>query len=106
MYFKSCLSKDAEWFDINNPTEMASRIAKKCSAIERGVGDKIGSVFQGVSSTICGFSFAFIWGWKLSLILLVGIPFLGMMGVVMALMMKKGISENMKAYAQSSGYAD
>jgi len=63
MYFKSCLEKDASYYDDNNPAEMASRIVKECSSINRGTGDKIGVVFQSISSILCGFTFAFYWGY-------------------------------------------
>jgi len=32
-YFKSCIEKDATWYDENNPSEMAPKIARECSAI-------------------------------------------------------------------------
>jgi hypothetical protein len=32
-YFKSCLEKDAAFYDDNNPTEMSSKISKEVSAI-------------------------------------------------------------------------
>jgi hypothetical protein len=32
-YFRSCLAKDAAFYDDNNPTEMASKISKEVSAI-------------------------------------------------------------------------
>lgn len=32
-YFEKCLEKDADWYDKNNPNEMASRISKECAAI-------------------------------------------------------------------------
>jgi len=41
-YFETVLEKDAEWFDQNNPTEMASKIAKEVVTIQRGSGEKIG----------------------------------------------------------------
>ena len=38
MYFEKCLEKDAPFYDQNSPTEMASKISKECSAINRGLG--------------------------------------------------------------------
>jgi len=38
--------------------------------------------------------------------MLAGVPIMGGMGILMAIIMKKGVVENMKAYAQSAGYAD
>jgi ATP-binding cassette subfamily B (MDR/TAP) protein 1 len=63
MYFKRCLEKDASYYDEHNPAEMASRIIKECSSINRGTGDKIGVIFQSISSIVCGFTFAFYWGY-------------------------------------------
>jgi len=99
MYFRRVLEKDATWFDSNNPSELSSKIANECSAIQRATGDKISNILQGISSTVCGFTFAFVWGWKLSLILLVGLPVLGIAGITILTQMGKGVVENMKAYA-------
>lgn len=32
-YFKKCLEKDAAFYDVQNPAEMASKISKECSCI-------------------------------------------------------------------------
>ena len=32
-YFMKCIEKDAQYYDLNNPTEMAARIAKETAAI-------------------------------------------------------------------------
>ena len=42
-YFKSCLEKDAAYYDENSPTEMPSKIAKETDMIKSGMGDKIGA---------------------------------------------------------------
>jgi len=37
-YFAKCLERDAAFYDKNPPSEMPSKIAKECSAIEQGCG--------------------------------------------------------------------
>jgi len=106
MYFKFILDKDATWFDSNNPAEMSAKIAGQTAAIERGAGEKIGAVFQAVTGTISGFTFAFAWGWELALILCAATPLLGAVGAWLGMVMKNGVSAQMKAYSQSSGYAE
>lgn len=98
-YFRACLAKDASWFDSNNPTEMAAKIAKETSAIQRGIGDKIGNILMNVSSFVCGFAFAFYWGYKLTLILLAAFPLMAIVGIALGTFMEDGFKENMKAYA-------
>lgn len=83
-YFERCLEKDASWFDDHNPTELASKISKEVSAIQRGVGEKVGMVLQSVASFFFGLAFSFFWGWKMSLILIAAFPVMMLMGVGMA----------------------
>ena len=45
-YFKCCLEKDAAYYDEHNPTEMASRIAKEVSAMQRAIGEKFGNLYK------------------------------------------------------------
>lgn len=85
---------------------MAAKISKETTAIQRGVGEKVGNVLMSACSFSFGFLFAFYWGWMLTLILLAGLPIMGFMGVGMAMSMSEGFSASMKAYAQSSGYAE
>jgi len=42
VYFRKCLEMDAKFYDQNNPNEMAAKIAKEITAINRGTGEKIG----------------------------------------------------------------
>ena len=43
-YFKKCLEKDAAFYDLNNPMEMAAKISKESSIIGSGMGQKVGHV--------------------------------------------------------------
>lgn len=57
-------------------------------------------------SFFLGFVVAFFWGWLLTLILLAACPVMTIMGLGMAAAMQDGFKESMRAYAQSSGYAE
>jgi len=85
---------------------VASKISKEVAAVQRGTGEKVGNIIMSGSSFILGFFAAFYFGWKLTLILLAGLPFVLMSGVAMGAMFETGAVENMKAYAQSAGYAE
>lgn len=85
---------------------MASKISKETSAIARGMGDKIGQIILNYGMFVFGFAFSFYWGWLMTCILLAAFPVLAILGVVMAVMMEEGTKEGMRAYSQSSGYAE
>lgn len=105
-YFEKILTKDSNWFDQNNPGEMASKISKEVAAVQRGTGEKVGNLTMFVTSFIFGFAFAFFYGWLLTLILCGGIPFLLAVGALFANSLESGFTNQMKAYSQSAGYAD
>lgn len=85
MYFEKCLEKDTKFYDEHSPTEMASRISKECSAISRGLGEKVGNTITAIASFIFGFGFAFYWGWLLTCILLAGFPIIIATGVALGM---------------------
>jgi ATP-binding cassette, subfamily B (MDR/TAP), member 1 len=82
-----------------SPNEMAAKIAKETSAIQRGVGEKVGNVLMSYCSFFFGFAFAFYWGWLMTLILLASLPIMLIMGIGMAVAMSDGLKETMRAYA-------
>lgn len=73
-YFRQCLEKDAYFYDQQNPTEMASKIAKEMTAMKKGLGSKVGNIGMGVFSFIFGIGFSFYWGWLMTLILMGFMP--------------------------------
>lgn len=105
-YFSEALKKDADFYDVQNPNEMAAKISKEVAAIKRGTGEKIGNVMMSSSCFILGYVAAFYFGWKLTLILLVGLPAVMCAGIAMGASFETGAVESMKAYAQSAGYAE
>lgn len=92
-YFKSALEKDADFYDKNIPTVMGSRIAKEVSGMQRGIGEKFGNIFMSVSSFFLSYIFSFYYGWKLTLILLGGVPFVLLTGMFVGIAAQGGIVE-------------
>jgi hypothetical protein len=66
----------------------------------------MGTIILAFANTVAGLAFAFTRGWSFSLILLVAFPFLGFTSTLLTKVLVKGSQETMKAYGQSSGYAD
>lgn len=77
-----------------------------CTAIQSAFSEKLGQLFQAYGMSLAGFVFAFISGWKLSLILLGSFPFMFIAMVLLMKVMEGSYADNMKAYARSGGYAE
>lgn len=105
-YLSKCLEKDADFYDQNNPNEMASKIAKQVETIQRGVGDKLGQIVFALVGFIMSYVVGIWMGWKYALLLCATLPILLAIGALFGMVMESGVSEAMKAYSQSSGYAE
>lgn len=105
-YFKKALEMDSYYYEDHNPTEMASKIAKEIAAIKRGTGTKVGSAIMAIASFVLGIAFSFYWGWLMNVILLGFVPVIVVLGVLMAAALTSGLTEGLKAYSQSAGYAE
>lgn len=105
-YFQKSLSKDAAFYDEQNPNEMASKINKEAAALRRGTSEKVGVINMSFWMFFAGFGVAFYLGWRYTLILLGAIPFIAMIGILWGVSMESGTVAQMKAYAQSAGYAE
>lgn len=92
-YFEKALSKDAAFYDEQNPNEMASKINKEAQAIRKGTSEKMGNVTMTFACFAMGFLVAFYFGWKLSLILLGALPFILCSGVAFGASLQSGMVE-------------
>jgi len=105
-YLRSILAQDAAWFDEVNPQELGARVSKECQAIQRALGEKLGSIIVAVAMCISGISIAFTRGWSYSLVLLSIFPVLFTTSWLITKVMQAGFVRNMVAYSQSAGYAE
>ena len=105
-YFRAALEKDSTYYDLQNQNEMSSKISKECSAVSRGIGEKVSHVIGGFLSMGIGFFAAFFYCYKYTLILFAFMPFLMFNIFLMSYFFKKSAMEGMKFYAQSAGYAE
>lgn len=98
-YFRAALEKDSAYYDLQNQNEMSSKISKECSAVSRGIGEKVSHVIGGFFAMGIGFTVAFVYCYKFTLLLFAFMPFLMMTTILMSLAFKKSAMEGMKFYA-------
>jgi len=73
-YLDAVLRQDIPWFDVNKPSELPTAITDATLKLQDGLGRKIGDVLQFTAQFLGGFIIAFLWCWKLTLVLLSVFP--------------------------------
>jgi len=105
LVFRSILRQDIPWHERTNPGELSSRIINDSLLIEDGIGSKMGSLFQNLSSAVILIVLAFVTDWKLSLYLF-GAFVLVTTGVsTMSALLANITKKNQEAYAVAGGIA-
>ncbi|CDW84334.1 abc transporter [Stylonychia lemnae] len=105
-YLRAILQQDISWFDKTNVTELSARLTKECQAIQKALGEKMGTIQLAFAMCLSGLFFAFFRGWWFSLILFFAFPVLFAMTYIITLAMQSGFMQNLRSYGQSAGYAE
>jgi len=105
-YFNCILSQDIAWHDTNNPATMSSKISNDAIQIQNGIGEKFGTLIMFVSMFINGIGVGFIYGWKMSLVMLAGLPFLGIGAFIMIWSVTEGQLKVNEVNLEGGGLAE
>ncbi|CAC5425120.1 ABCB1 [Mytilus coruscus] len=83
LYFESVMRQKIGWFDTHESGELSTRFSEDMHVILDGIGDKMATMIQWVTTFIVAFIIAFISEWKLSL---ASVAFCPVLVVVVAFM--------------------
>ncbi|XP_071946246.1 ATP-dependent translocase ABCB1-like [Antedon mediterranea] len=82
--FSSMLRQDIGWFDDpkHSTGALTHRLATDASNVKNATGIRIGTTVQALVTLIVALIMAFVYGWKLSLVVLAGVPLIMIGGML------------------------
>ena len=105
-YLNSVLSKDIEWFDHNDPAEVATRLFADIEKIESAIANKAGNFVVGFSQAICGILLGFARGWQITLVVCGCIPLIAIGRVLTTSSSKNLAMAAQSMYAKAGSVAE
>ncbi|KAL6610597.1 hypothetical protein ACP70R_040566 [Stipagrostis hirtigluma subsp. patula] len=105
--FRSIVHQEMAWFDRpeNSSGALNERLCIDALNVRRLVGDNLAIMVQSTATIICGIVIAMIADWKLSLVILVVIPLVGLQGYAQVKFLQ-GFSQDAKTmYEEASQVA-
>lgn len=88
-YFRKLMYQDMEYFDEpkHQPIDLCNHLSDECKTVNTLIGSFIGSILQSFTSFIVGLIIAFVYSWRITLVLLGMSPFIFISGVMEALLL-------------------
>ncbi|XP_041921125.1 bile salt export pump isoform X1 [Alosa sapidissima] len=99
MGFQAILRQDIGWFDDrrNSPGALTTRLATDASMVQGATGSQIGMIVNSLTNIGASIIIAFYFSWKLSLVVICFLPFIGLSGLFQAKMLTGFANEDKKA---------
>ncbi|ETW04341.1 hypothetical protein H310_04637 [Aphanomyces invadans] len=105
-YIQAILRQEIGWFDVNNPMELATKVADTTLIIQDGIGRKVGDGINFMSMGIGGITIGVIKGWKLALALLGFTPLIALTAFLMVKTLSTAVQASVTAYGAAGGVAE
>uniref|UniRef100_A0A915IPL2 Multidrug resistance protein 1 n=1 Tax=Romanomermis culicivorax TaxID=13658 RepID=A0A915IPL2_ROMCU len=114
-FFKSILRQEISWFDEHQSGELTTKLSEYCSEsdhfsdlerIKEGIGDKFGLLLQYIFQIVAGFVVAFVYSWKLSLVMLAMTPLMALSAGFISKMIAESTKKEQSIYAAAGAIAE
>ncbi|RHY66966.1 hypothetical protein DYB30_007552 [Aphanomyces astaci] len=105
-YIQAILRQEIGWFDVNNPMELATKVADTTLIIQDGIGRKVGDGINFIAMGVGGITIGVVKGWKLALALLGFTPLIALTAFLMVKTLSTAVQASVTAYGAAGGVAE
>nr|XP_056713062.1 ATP-binding cassette sub-family B member 5 [Euleptes europaea] len=105
-FFFAVLHQEMAWFDTTQIGTLNTRLTDDINTIQEGIGDKISLIVQFSSTFVAGIIIGFVYGWKLTLVILAVSPLLAVAGAVWSYLLSNLTIKELTAYAKAGAVAE
>ncbi|XP_027733749.1 ATP-binding cassette sub-family B member 5 [Empidonax traillii] len=105
-FFFAVLHQEMAWFDTTQIGMLNTRLTEDINTIHQGIGDKISIFLQYFTTFVTGIIIGFIYGWKLTLVVLSVSPLLAASAAVWSALLASLTAKELSAYAKAGAVAE
>ncbi|NXY34317.1 MDR1 protein, partial [Pomatorhinus ruficollis] len=105
-FFFAVLHQEMAWFDTTQIGTLNTRLTDDINTIREGIGDKISIFLQFFSTFVSGLIVGFIYGWKLTLVVMSVSPLLAASAAIWSALLASLTAKELSAYAKAGAVAE
>ncbi|KAH9520299.1 ATP-binding cassette, sub-B (MDR TAP), member 4 [Bulinus truncatus] len=102
--FASMINQDMDYFDMpnNQVGALSTKLSGDAAMVQGATGSKVGQILEAISTVTCAVVIAFVYGWKLTLVVLSFMPVMVIGGIIQGRAIA-GASNSEKKQVQQAG---
>jgi len=104
-YVRSILRQEIGFFDLNSPSQLATRVGESSGALQDGITRKASEIFQYGAQFLGSYAVGLYLCWKLALVLVTALPLIGGAGAYMVMAITTAQNSVGENYAAAGGVA-
>ncbi|CAN8072382.1 unnamed protein product [Agarophyton chilense] len=104
-FFDNLIAQDCDFYDDNEAGSLTHIVVNDINLIQAGIGDKLATACQYLSTFAVGIIVGFAYGWKLTLVVLAVTPLLMVAGAVFGNASAEATGDGLGAYGQAGAVA-
>eukprot|EP00178_Gracilaria_changii_P012994 TRINITY_DN3659_c0_g1_i1.p1 TRINITY_DN3659_c0_g1~~TRINITY_DN3659_c0_g1_i1.p1 ORF type:complete len:1298 (+),score=243.83 TRINITY_DN3659_c0_g1_i1:371-4264(+) len=105
LFFDNLIAQDCDFYDDHEAGSLTHIVVNDINLIQGGVGDKLATAVQYLTTFIVGIVIGFAYGWKLTLVVLAVTPLLMIAGSVFGNASAEATGDGLGAYGQAGAIA-
>ncbi|KAH3745928.1 multidrug resistance protein 1 [Pelomyxa schiedti] len=105
LFFRSIMSQEIGWHDLNKSGELNARISGDTLKIQEAFGEKLGVLVQNVCSFIAGWIVGLWISWRLALVIIAVTPLLVVTAAGVTLLMRSITTKGQQLYSEAGAVA-
>uniref|UniRef100_A0A7E4UP36 ABC-type xenobiotic transporter n=1 Tax=Panagrellus redivivus TaxID=6233 RepID=A0A7E4UP36_PANRE len=105
-FLQSIINQEIEWFDKNEVGALTHKMSSNIEKIKDGTSDKPAILLQALGALFSGVILAFIFSWRLTLVVIVIVPFVILSLYGSARAVSAAIHKEMNAYSAAGAVAE
>jgi ATP-binding cassette, subfamily B (MDR/TAP), member 1 len=105
LYFEKLLRQDIAFYDATQSGMLISRLSADIMLVQAGCSDKLATAIQYAAQILGGVVVAFIYGWKMTLVMVACSPVIALAGAIHARLLAAKSAQGQTGYASASDVA-
>ena len=105
-FFRAIVRQDIGFFDVTDTGKLNTRMVDDMKKIEDAIAEKMGIAINSIAGFIGGLTIAFIYGWKMTLVLIGALPPMALAGYLWFSVDSKYSKVVLDSYAAAGAIAE